>query len=356
MKIFYSFIIFSFIGLQAIAQQYWPHGSNPYPRCSTMTAPTCTKVAVGGDWDNANSWSPVGVPTQDQVVCIPAGVTINVKGPIYTASTACPPASTTASPRLQIFLCGTLSFQPSGKLYLACFSFIQTYSGGKITAANGSSDLIQIGVNIVWGGPGSGTQPDINGPWILSYPFTGAGVLTIGFDYFKVKQPQPYQVQLDWATTYEVNSDVFIVERSTDQKTWSSIGTIKSAGNSSQKQTYSFTDKAPVAGTAYYRLKQVDLKGEVAYSDVVRFNTTITKKFSLYPNPATTVTRLFSKEGFTAGQTIIILDAKGTVVRKINASGTNSLQLDLSNLANGLYLVQITERNQLIEKIPFVKQ
>lgn len=359
MKLFYTLVFFLFIGFQLNAQQYWPHGTNPYPRCSTMTAPTCTKVAVGGDWDNANSWSPVGVPAQDDIVCIPAGVTIDVKGSTYAVSTACPPTSTSASPRLQIFVCGKIQFFNSGKLHLACFSFIQVYNGGQIappTSGNGSSDLIQIGLNIVWGGPGSGNQPPINGPWILSWPYIGAGILTASFDYFKASQPQPYHVQLDWGTLHEVNNDVFIVERSTDQKTWNSIGTVKSAGNSSQKQAYSFTDKAPITGAAYYRLKQVDLKGEIAYSDLVRFNTTITKKFSLYPNPATTITRLFSKEGFTDGQTIRILDAKGTVVRKINASGTNSLQLDLTNLANGLYLVQITERNQLIEKIPFVKQ
>lgn len=355
MKILYSFIIFSFIGLQSIAQQYWPHGSTPYPKCNSMPT-NCTKVAVGGDWDNANSWSPVGVPTQDQVVCIPSGVTINVKGPIYTASTACPPASTTASPRLQIFLCGTLSFQPSGKLYLACFSFIQTYSGGKITAANGSSDLIQIGVNIVWGGPGSGTQPDINGPWILSYPFTGAGVLTVGFDYFKVNQKQPYQVQLDWGTTHEVNSETFVVERSNDQKNWSNIGSVKSAGNSSQKQAYSFVDKAPLAGTAYYRLKQLDYKGEATYSEIIRFNTVINKNFSLFPNPVTSNTQLFAKEGFTAGQTILILDAKGMVVKRINPAGTNRVQLDLSNLAKGLYLVQIVDQTRVIEKISLIKQ
>lgn len=341
MKIFYTLAFFLFIGFQINAQQYWPHAPTPFPKCNTMPT-NCSVYAINnGDWNSGSTWSTGAPPTQDQIVCIPAGKTVNLSG-IYNA------------PRLQIFVCGTLDFDfnSPGKLNLAQWSFIQVYSGGLINSRSGNAELISIGGIDVW----RDNNSDITGPWVLSWPFIGAGVLTVSFDYLKVSQPQPYQVQLDWGTLYEVNSDVFIVERSTDQKTWSSIGTIKSAGNSSQKQAYSYTDKAPVAGTAYYRLKQVDLKGEVAYSDVVRFSTTITKKFSLYPNPATTITRLYSKEGFTAGQTIMILDAKGTVVRKMNASGTNSLQLDLTNLANGLYLVQITERNQLIEKIPFVKQ
>ncbi|RXK59300.1 T9SS type A sorting domain-containing protein [Lacibacter luteus] len=353
-----SFVVFLlFIGFQINAQQYWPHGSSPYPRCSTMTAPTCTKVAIGGDWDVASTWNPSGVPKTDDIVCIPQYITVNVKGQTYKASTSVPPlANSIDSPRLQIFVCGTINFEPSGKLFLAPFSFIQVYSGGKITAATGSSDLIQVGSNIVWGGPGTGNQGDVNGPWILSYPFTGAGVLSTAFDYFKASQPQPYQVQLDWGTLHEVNSDVFIVERSTDQKLWSSIGSVKSVGNSSQKQAYNFTDKAPIAGITYYRLKQIDYKGEISYSEVVRYNTTITKKFSLFPNPVSSSTRLFSKDGFTSAQAILILDAKGAVVRKINPSGSNNLQLDLTNLTNGLYLIQITDRNQVIEKIPFVKQ
>jgi hypothetical protein len=145
-------------------------------------------------------------------------------------------------------------------------------------------------------------------------------------------------------------------ERSNDQKNWSNIGSIKSAGNSSQKQAYSFVDKAPLAGTAYYRLKQLDYKGEATYSEIIRFNTVINKNFSLFPNPVTSNTQLFAKEGFTAGQTILILDAKGMVVKRINPAGTNRLQLDLSNLAKGLYLVQIVDQTRVIEKIPLIKQ
>src|SRR5688572_21640888 len=96
------------------AQTYWPHGSTPYPKCLTMPT-NCTKVAVpnapaGGDWDDPNSWSPVGVPTQDQIVCIPAGKKINFSGNLDYSTV-----------RLQIFVCGTLDFDFSspGKLSLA---------------------------------------------------------------------------------------------------------------------------------------------------------------------------------------------------------------------------------------------
>ncbi|MBP6687116.1 MAG: hypothetical protein KA160_04590, partial [Lacibacter sp.] len=58
-------LVVLFIGLYSSAQSYWPHAT-PYPKCITMPT-NCTKVALGGDWSSASSWSPSGVPTQDQV-------------------------------------------------------------------------------------------------------------------------------------------------------------------------------------------------------------------------------------------------------------------------------------------------
>lgn len=341
MKIFYLAIFYFFIAFETSAQLYWPHAPTPYPKCTTMPT-NCSVYAVSnGDWNNGSTWSTGTPPTQDQIVCIPAGTTVDLSG-IYNA------------PRLQIFVCGTLNFDfnAPGKLNLAQWSFIQVYAGGLINSRSGNAELISIGGIDVW----RDNNSDINGPWVLSWPYIGAGVLTIAFDYFKASQPQPYQVQLDWGTLHEINNNVFIVERSNDQKLWNSIGSVKAVGNSSQKQGYSFTDKSPIAGITYYRLKQIDYKGEITYSSIIRFNAVIAKKFSLFPNPVTSSTQLFSKEGFTSSQTVIILDSKGTVVRKLNPMGINSLQLDLSNLANGLYLIHVIDRNQIIEKLSFVKQ
>ncbi len=355
MKIFYTLLLTTLVALQSVAQQYWPHSPTPFPKCNTMPT-NCTKVAIGGDWNNANSWSPAGVPTNDQIVCIPAGVTINVQGSTYDASTVCPSPNTTTSPRLQVFICGILNFQPSGKLFLACFSFIQVYSGGRVLAASGSSDLIQVGPNVIWGGPNTGNQGDVTGPWVLSFPFIGAGVLSVGYDYFKASQPQPFEVKLDWGTTSETNSNLFLVERSVDQKSWITIGSVKAIGNSVQKQAYTFVDKTPASGTVFYRLKQVDLKGEIAYSETIRFAASIPKRYSIFPNPVTSTTQIFAKDGFTSAQTIIILDGKGMVVKRINPAGTTRQQLDLSNLSKGLYLVQIIDQARMIEKISLIKQ
>jgi len=338
---------------------YWPHPF-AFPKCNTMSAPTnCTKVALGGDWDAAGSWSPSGMPGNNDIVCIPTGITINIKGSTYSADAACPASNPANTPRLKIFVCGTLQFFNSGKLSLACFSFIQVYSGGIIappTSGSGSSDLIQIGSSIVWGGPGSGNQPPVIGPYILSFPYIGAGVLPVAFDYFKAVQKQPYSIQLDWSTLQEVNNTDFIIERSNDQITWNSIGSVKSAITSYSRNIYMFNDNSPLAGYNYYRIKQVDLDGRTSFSEVVRVTNQVIKNISIFPNPVHATAQLYSKNNFKTGQSIQIVDAQGSRVKTITASGKNSMQIDMSFLLPGLYLVQLIENGAILENVSLIKQ
>ncbi len=48
-------------------------------------------------------------------------------------------------------------------------------------------------------------------------------------------------IVLNWTTAAETNNAYFSIERSEDGAVWEAIGTVKSAGNSSVNQNYSFT-------------------------------------------------------------------------------------------------------------------
>lgn len=343
----------------SFSQQYWPHAF-AYPTCSTMAPATtnCTKwpVVNNGYWDQGSTWNDGTVPANNDIVCIPTGITVKVKpGSTYAAEASCQ-SNPAVTPRLQIFVCGTIDFDPSGKLFLSCFSFIQVYSGGKISATNGSSDLIQIGSNIVWGGPGTGNQGDINGPYVLSWPYIGAGILPVAFDYFRAEQKQPYTVRLEWATLVENNSSSFIIERSGDQKTWVEIGNLAARGNSNSRSTYSHLDLQPVSGYNYYRLKQVDISGQITYSEIIRFNNQIRKNLSVFPNPVRNVAQLYGKESFKSGQIIQVIDAKGTIIKTMNPTSGNRLQIDVSGYSAGLYLIQLIENGKIVENLQVVKQ
>jgi len=72
-----------------------------------------------------------------------------------------------------------------------------------------------------------------------------------------------------WKTLSELNNDYFDVERSTDGRSFSSIGRVKGGKDGETERFYHFKDNAPFAGTSYYRIRQVDYDGKSSYSDVV---------------------------------------------------------------------------------------
>ena len=86
---------------------------------------------------------------------------------------------------------------------------------------------------------------------------------------------------LQWKTTTEINSDYFVVERSSDGHNFSQIGAVNANGNSSLTISYQLTDNYPESGTNYYRLKMVDNDGTYEYSRVVSVTFKDTKSGSL---------------------------------------------------------------------------
>ncbi|AWM33123.1 FG-GAP repeat domain-containing protein [Hymenobacter nivis] len=73
---------------------------------------------------------------------------------------------------------------------------------------------------------------------------------------------------LRWATASEKNSARFVIERAVGAE-FVAVGSVAAAGSSSAL-SYEFADATGLAaGTAYYRLRQEDPDGTVAYSPVV---------------------------------------------------------------------------------------
>lgn len=68
-------------------------------------------------------------------------------------------------------------------------------------------------------------------------------------------------------------------------------------------------------------------------------------RFSLYPNPATTVIRIEHPEN----SEITISAANGSVIHKSNSKSA-SFDFDCSNLENGIYFVSIMNNNQIVNK------
>lgn len=154
-------------------------------------------------------------------------------------------------------------------------------------------------------------------------------------------RPEGYSAVLYWTTTEETNSDRFDIERSNNGKSWATIGSITSHGESKIALDYDFTDHNPADGENLYRLKMVDLDGSFAYSRVrtLRFER---GGATVYPNPAT-------DKLYFNGQNLV------GKVRIINPSGKVVLEaanpidgIRIGHLLPGLYLVEVTSLNGVI--------
>ena len=76
-------------------------------------------------------------------------------------------------------------------------------------------------------------------------------------------------VAVTWATASEKNSASFEVQRSLDGRAFAPVAMAAAQGRSSQLTAYAALDRAAPAARLYYRLRQVDRDGTLAYSPVV---------------------------------------------------------------------------------------
>jgi len=107
--------------------------------------------------------------------------------------------------------------------------------------------------------------------------------------------PVNAKVLLTWTTLQESNTSHFLIEHSGNGQQFDVIGRVTAGGNTSVPSTYTFTDPAPVAnGNNFYRLRQVDLDGQSAYSEVriVSLNGSAGSYVNMYPNPVRDVMHL----------------------------------------------------------------
>lgn len=96
-------------------------------------------------------------------------------------------------------------------------------------------------------------------------------------------------VSLMWATATEKENIGFDVERSADNRNWSALSFVPGNGTTTEQHDYTFTDKTPLAGINYYRLRQNDSDGKFEYSPMVIADMRGSElQFDIFPNPSTT--------------------------------------------------------------------
>jgi hypothetical protein len=152
-------------------------------------------------------------------------------------------------------------------------------------------------------------------------------------------------VVLDWETSLEINNNYFEVERSLDNRNFTSIGKVKGHGNSSKLNRYQFIDANAIeqlasSASVYYRLRQVDFDGSFEYSPirVVSLHHSNALQVSVQPNPNKGVFNLHL-EGMNEDEMVRVelIDMFGNVVYQTEQNSANHTITIEANLAAGVY-------------------
>jgi hypothetical protein len=221
-------------------------------------------------------------------------------------------------------------------------------------------------------GPGSGASPETGFSYYYGYltsdpvssfsPFTWGSLqhfnpLPVELLDLKAK-PDNKVVHINWLTNTEHNSSHFILQRSADGVNFTSIATIKAAGESKTVRNYLYTDKQPHTGINYYRLLQVDKDGSTVTSKIVSANieSVIQGEFEVYPNPSDgKILNLQLDYKGEIAVSVFTITGVEIITQRIMATGGITTIQPKNGLTPGMYIVRVATPQQTYQQKLIVK-
>ena len=179
--------------------------------------------------------------------------------------------------------------------------------------------------------------------------------LPVSLKSFTATRKSSSTVGLKWETAQEENSKGFYVERKLSNSGWQSISFVESKairGNSSSPLAYEFTDLNDAKGISQYRLRQIDIGGKEAYSQIRAVRGEGQKgKTIIYPNPSGDGKVNIVFENVNSSRDVSLMDVSGKTLKQWKGVTNNNIQID--NLNAGFYTIRIVNNEtgeQVVEK------
>ncbi|MFL5740694.1 MAG: T9SS type A sorting domain-containing protein [Flavisolibacter sp.] len=163
---------------------------------------------------------------------------------------------------------------------------------------------------------------------------------------------QNNSVVLNWQTVSEQNALRFEIEKSEDGRSFSKIGSVQAAGNSSSSKKYALRDPSAILPVNFYRLKIINLDQSFSYSKVVVVRAGEELKVEAFPNPVRSLLNLQFTQPVGKVQ-VLMMDVSGRTSGKyeFNSNGSRtSVSIDMTGLPNGIYFVRINNESIKVVK------
>ena len=200
-----------------------------------------------------------------------------------------------------------------------------TYSGTAITIDPGDAD-------IVWNATAS--------RWEVSFDVTGfsgffvktqTGILPVQWLSVTGNINTQKQAAITWYVQ-ENNVASYMVEKSTDARSFNAIATVNSQGDGNN--IYNYIDASPITGTVYYRIQQIDRNGRSSYSSIIKLSNQQASLLTIYPNPTKNIVTI---SGAKVGSMASLTDINGkllwhTLIKQ------NTFTIDMSKYSSAVYI------------------
>lgn len=161
------------------------------------------------------------------------------------------------------------------------------------------------------------------------------------------------KVRLNWDAENEQEIVRYEIEKSPNAVNFIFLSAVSSRQLS--QSAYTNFDNSPAMGWNYYRLKIIDKSGNFFYSPVrsVKFNEGI-EKVRMFPNPATDVLHILLPASYVNKVTMQLYSIEGKIISSFKPSLT-SIELGISNLSGGTYVLRLIKENGETENYRFIK-
>lgn len=348
--------------------------------------------ATDGNWTNSNTWSPRGVPgdndaitishvvNMDQDVETKSSITINLTGSLETTTKKLRVKNNGAFNVLGKLKVKDITFDNGSEILIESTATVEVV--GDLENKNNSDKVTIDGIINVLGNFSNGNGGKIigNGEICTTGSYSGAGetfgnnptsniqagscvrtvtlpVELINFD----ANIENSNVLINWSTASEKNNKHFNILRSTNGLDFSIIYTMEGAGNSNTSISYNYTDINPPKSTLYYLLKQVDFDGKSETFNLISISNEPNSdecSMSVNPNPCVgkcTVEFNDCNEDDLKDAHFQVYDAMGNVIHasisKPIEQGKAQFSLDVNNnLKPAIYIVRGNTQSKIIDK------
>jgi V8-like Glu-specific endopeptidase len=175
-----------------------------------------------------------------------------------------------------------------------------------------------------------------------------SGIIPVELEAFLVN-PVDDKVNLTWTTATELNNSGFTIERRNENiNEWFEVAFVKGKGTTTERNTYTYTDRELQVGTYFYRLKQVDFDGTFTYSPEVEVSVMTPDDFTLfqnYPNPFNPSTKIKFAIPVKTQLQLNVYNILGEKVAEVFSGtlegGFHEFVFDAQNLSSGVYVYRI---------------